>query len=73
MPIKDFLESSKHINNLAHFTAIVTIALSDGEINKKEQASLLQLDSKLDISDEEYKYIVKNPEKHHINPSKNNI
>lgn len=68
MPIRDLFESPEHRNNLAHFAAIVTIALSDGEINKKEESSLLRFASKLDISDEEYEYIIKNPGKHSINP-----
>ena len=50
MPLKDLFESSDHSNNVAHFSAIVTIALSDGEINEKEEASLLRFADKLDIS-----------------------
>ena len=68
MPIRDLFESSEHRNNVAHFAAIVNIALSDGEINKKEETCLLQFANKLDISDEEYAYIIKNPGKHPINP-----
>lgn len=68
MSFRDLHESSEHRNNVAHFAAIVSIALSDGEINKKEEASILRFANKLDISDEEYEYILKNPEKQPINP-----
>ena len=68
MPIKDLFESSEHSNNVAHFAAIVAIALSDGEINEKEESSLLRFADKLDISNEEYEYIIKNSGKHPINP-----
>ncbi len=67
MSFRDLLESSEHRKNVAHFSAIVCIALSDGEINEKEEASILRFASKLDISDEEYEYILKNPEKHPVN------
>lgn len=68
MSIRDLYESSEHRNNVAHFAAIVTIALSDGDINEKEEASLLRFADKLDISEEEYAYILKNPGKHPLNP-----
>lgn len=68
MSIRDLFESSEHRNNVAHFAAIVTLALSDGEINEKEEASLLRFANKLDISDEEYKNITKNPGNHPLNP-----
>ncbi len=68
MPIKDLFESSEHRNNVAHFAAIVTMALSDGEINEKEQSSLSRFADKLDITAEEYEYITKTLGKHPINP-----
>jgi uncharacterized tellurite resistance protein B-like protein len=68
MSIIDLFESSEHRNNVAHFAAIVTIALSDGEINEKEETCLLRFANKLDISDKEYAYIIKNPGKHPIHP-----
>ncbi len=68
MPLKDLFESSDHSNNVAHFSAIVTIALSDGEINEKEEASLLRFADKLDISIEEYEHILKHPDVYAIHP-----
>ena len=67
MSIKDLFESSELRNNVAYFAAIVNIALSDGEINKKEKSILLRFAEKLDISNEEYDYIFKNSEKHTVN------
>ncbi len=68
MPIKDLFKSSEHSNNAAYFSAIVTIALSDGEINEKEEASLLRFADKLDISESEYEYILKHPDVYVIQP-----
>lgn len=68
MAIRDLFESSQHRNNVAHFAAIVTIALSDGDINEKEEASLLRFADKLDISEAEYANILKNPGNHPLNP-----
>lgn len=64
MSIKDKFESSEHSNNLAHFSAIVNIALSNGEINAKEEQSLLRFATKLDITEGEYEQVMKSPEKY---------
>ena len=68
MPIKDLFKSSDHSNNAAYFSAIVTIALSDGEINEKEEASLLRFVDKSDISVRAYEYILKHPDVYAIQP-----
>lgn len=68
MSFKDSYESSDHRNNRAHFSAIVHIALSDGEINEKEKTALLRIAAKLGISDEEYDSILKDPSSFSINP-----
>ena len=64
MSIKDRYDSYEHRNNLAHFSAIVNIALSDGQISPKEEESLRKFANKLDITDEEYKRVMKSPEKY---------
>ena len=64
MSIKDKYDSFEHRNNLAHFSAIVNIVLSDGEINPKEEQSLLRFADKLDITAEEYERVMKSPEKY---------
>jgi uncharacterized tellurite resistance protein B-like protein len=63
MSIADFYQSSEHSGNLAHFAAIVNLALIDGELNSDEEIKLKRLAYKLNISDEEYNTILKNPSK----------
>ncbi len=63
MTIADVFETSKHRENIAHFTAIVNVAAIDGEINQQELAVLQGFAKKLDISTLEYNYILKYPEK----------
>lgn len=37
MGIVDLYESSKHRNNVAHFSAIVNLAMVDGDLNEDEE------------------------------------
>ena len=69
MGIKDLYESFEHRNNKAHFASILNIALSDGEINEREDAALTRFATKLDISEEEYAHIIKDPRAYSIQPS----
>jgi uncharacterized tellurite resistance protein B-like protein len=64
MSIIDLLESSKHRNSVAHFAAIVNIAAIDGIINEKEKAVINTFASMLDITEDEYKNILKEPHKY---------
>lgn len=68
MSIIDLYESSKHRNNVAHFSAIVSIASVDGQINEKEQILIDKFVKKLDITKVEYDEIIKNPKKYPIVP-----
>lgn len=68
MSFLNLYESSKHRNNIAHFSAIVTIASVDGIINDKEQKLIDRFVKKLDITEEEYNEIIKNPNKFPIIP-----
>lgn len=68
MSFVDLYESSKHRNNIAHFSAIVNIASVDGIINDKEQNLINRFIKKLDITDDEYNEIIKNPNKDPIIP-----
>lgn len=68
MPIIDLYESSEHRNNVAHFAAIVNIALVDGELNLHEEILVKQFANKLDITEEEYEFIFENPKKYPIYP-----
>ncbi|MFI2742140.1 TerB family tellurite resistance protein [Zhouia sp. PK063] len=71
MSISDLYSSGFRERNRDHFASIVRIALSDGEINPEEKAFLDRLANRLDISDEEYATIVKNPLAYPINPPHN--
>lgn len=68
MSIVDLFESSIHRNNMAHFSAILNIALIDGELNSDEQKIINRFVKKLDITEEEYKEVLKNPNKYPIIP-----
>lgn len=64
MSILDLYQSSEHRNNLAHFSAIVNLALVDGEINPEEESKVERFAHKLDISEKEYQEIIQSPKKY---------
>jgi uncharacterized tellurite resistance protein B-like protein len=64
MSIIDLYHSSEHRRNLAHFSAIVNLALTDGSINPEEDTKLAGFAHKLGISLDEFKEIVANPAKY---------
>lgn len=64
MAFLDLYQSSEHRNNVAHFGAIVSLALVDGELNKDEETLVNRFAKKLDITDEEYKLIIESPSKY---------
>ncbi len=68
MSISDLYSSGAHKKNIGHFASIVKLAMADEIITEGEQQLLERLAKRLEISEEEYKMIVKNPEKHPINP-----
>ena len=68
MTIADAFETSRHRNNMAHFTTIVNLATIDGAINSDEEKILKGFAKKLDIDPEEYKSILKHPEQYPIMP-----
>ena len=68
MSIADFFDSGFQKRNQDHFAAIVRVAMSDGIITEDEQAFLNRLARKLDISEGDYKEILKNYQSHPINP-----
>jgi uncharacterized tellurite resistance protein B-like protein len=63
MSIADLYQSSEHSGNIAHFAAIVNLALVDGELNSDEEVKLKRLAFKLNISESEHDEIIKNPTK----------
>ncbi|MFD1094727.1 TerB family tellurite resistance protein [Salegentibacter chungangensis] len=61
MSFSDLFGSGEHLRNLSHFAAIVNLASIDGAINPEEEAQLKKFARKLDISQEEYQKVIKNP------------
>lgn len=68
MSISDLFDNEFKQRNKGHFSAIVRVALADGNASNEEQAFLDKLAARLEISKEEYKEILKNPLKYDINP-----
>lgn len=68
MSFIDLYNHSEHRRNLAHFAAIATLATADGQLNPNELMLLNQFAEKLDITEEEYKEVIKNSNKYPIDP-----
>jgi hypothetical protein len=68
MSISDLFDNEFKRRNKGHFSAIVRVALADGNASAEEQAFLDKLSARLEISGEEYKEILKNPLRYEINP-----
>lgn len=68
MSISDLFDSGFKKRNEDHFAAIVRIAMSDGVINEQEKKFLYRLANNLNISEHEYKQILKDYKSHPINP-----
>jgi hypothetical protein len=69
MSFSDLFGTGEHLRNLGHFAAIVNLAAVDGEINEKEELQLKRFASKLDIHEEEYNKVLKNPTAFPIHPN----
>ncbi|GAA3600093.1 TerB family tellurite resistance protein [Flavivirga amylovorans] len=68
MSFSNLFDSGFKKRNENHFAAIVRVAMDDGIITDEEQAFLDRLAHNLDISEEDYKTILKNYKSHPINP-----
>ncbi|PKA98706.1 hypothetical protein B0O79_2395 [Flavobacteriaceae bacterium MAR_2009_75] len=68
MAIADLYTSGEHRRNLAHFAALATLASIDGEISSEEKNMLDRFATKLDITDSEYKEVMKSENKYPIAP-----
>lgn len=68
MSISDLFDSGFRKRNEDHFAAIVRIAMSDDIINDAEKAFLDRLARNLNISELNYKQILKDYKSHPINP-----
>lgn len=67
MPFSDLFNSENIQRNRGHFSSLVRIAHADGNISAQEQSFLDKLAVALQISQEEYALILKDPSKHPIN------
>lgn len=68
MTFRDLYESGKRNRNVGHFASMVTIAASNDTIDEAELALLKRFATRLDITEEEYAEIMKNPSGYPINP-----
>lgn len=68
MSISDLFDSGFKKRNEDHFAAIVRVAMDDGIISEDEKAFLDRLARNLDISEGDYKQILKDYQSHPINP-----
>ncbi len=68
MAILDLYYHSEQKTNLAHFAAMASLAAIDGEVNPREKAILDRFANKLNITDEEYKEVMKKSNKYPIEP-----
>ena len=71
MPILDLYSHSEKRKNLAHFASIATLAAVDGEINPQELKLLNSFAHKLNITDAEFKEVMKKSNKYPIDPQNN--
>jgi uncharacterized tellurite resistance protein B-like protein len=68
MSFTDLFESGEHQRNLGHFASIANIAAIDGALKEEEVTLLRRFARKLDVSENEYEEVLKNPSKYPINP-----
>ena len=68
MSISDLFDSGFKKRNEDHFAAIVRVAMNDGVITDEEKEFLDRLAFNLDVSESDYKQILKDYKKHPINP-----
>lgn len=68
MIYQDIYDSGFKERNKGHFAAITRVAYNDGVYTEKERAFIDALANKLDISEEDYKAILKNPNGYPVNP-----
>ncbi len=68
MSFTDLYGNPEHRKNVAHFAALATLAASDGNIGDKEKTMLDRFARKLEISDTEYREVMKPENKYPIEP-----
>ncbi|HCQ14552.1 TerB family tellurite resistance protein [Flavobacterium sp.] len=68
MSFSDLFDSEFKSRNKGHFSAIVRVAIADGDMSVEEKEFLDKLAVRLEISAAEYEEILENPLKYPINP-----
>ncbi|TYA73988.1 tellurite resistance TerB family protein [Seonamhaeicola marinus] len=68
MSFSNLFDSGFKKRNESHFASIVRVAMADGIITDAEKAFLDRLSKRLDISEVDYKAILKDYNSHPINP-----
>lgn len=68
MSFSELFDTGFKTRNKGHFASIVRVALSDGKISDKEKLFLDKLAQRLEISEQEYQEILKNPSSYPVNP-----
>ena len=71
MSFVDLYSSGEHRRNLAHFAAIASLAAVDGEVGIEEKQLLDRFAKKLDITEAEYKEVMREENKYAIDPPHN--
>ncbi len=66
MPILDLYEHGEQRKNLAHFATLASLAAVDGVISEKEKEILDKFAFRLNITDAEYKEVMKKENKYPI-------
>ncbi|MCP4978343.1 MAG: TerB family tellurite resistance protein [Maribacter sp.] len=69
MPILDLYNHSEKRRNLAHFASIATLAAVDGKVNPQEMHLLHNFARKLDISEADFKMVMKKENRYPIEPT----
>ncbi|HLW42430.1 MAG TPA: hypothetical protein VKY82_08700 [Flavobacterium sp.] len=65
---QDIYDSGFKERNKGHFASIVRVAYNDGDVTQEELDFINDLAEKLDISEEDYKAIMKSPNNYPVNP-----
>ncbi len=68
MSYSDLFDSEFKARNKGHFSAIVRVAIADGDLSEEEKLFLDKLAIQLEISPLEYEEILADPKKFPINP-----
>lgn len=67
MSFSDLFDSEFKSRNKGHFSAIVRVAIADGDLSPEEKTFLDKLAVRLEISRDEYEEILESPMKYPIN------